>query len=466
MRLLIVVCTATLGLCGNAPKRPNIIFILADDLGYGEVGCFGQKLIQTPNLDRMAAQGMKFTQFYAGTTVCAPSRCVLMTGRHTGHCSVRGNAGGSKQALLPSETTIAAMLQGTGYSTALIGKWGLGDFEEGGQHALPTRKGFDYFFGYANQNHAHNYFPDVLFRNEERVPLQNGVKPVPNASTFKTFTSGAATNRVQYSHDLLAAEALAWVRAQRDKPFFLYLALTIPHGNNEGTRMFGDGAESPDYGIYAKKDWPKQDKGQAAMITRMDGDIGRFIDLLEEMGIAKNTLVIFSSANGPHNESGHNPKRFNPSGRLTGMKRSLYEGGIRVPTIAWWPGVVKAGSTNEQVGYFGDFFATACDLAGLKTPPGLDSISFLPTLRGKGRQKEHKYLYWEFYEQGGRQAVRFGDWKAIREPMLTGEVKLFNLATDLAEQHDLAEKERAIARRAIRYMDEAHVNDERWRVGE
>jgi len=448
-----------------AATKPNIILIMADDLGYGDLGSYGQKLIQTPNLDRMAAEGMRFTQFYAGSTVCAPSRCVLMTGKHTGRCSVRGNAGGSKQALLPGETTVAEALKGAGYATALIGKWGIGDFEPGGEHAIPTREGFDYFFGYANQHHAHNYYPDVLFRNEERVPLRNGVQSMPNVS-FKTFTSGAATNRVDYSHDLFATEALDWVRAHKQEtPFFLYFALTIPHANNEGTRMFGDGAEVPDYGIYTDQDWPKQDKGQAAMITRMDRDVGRLLDLLKARGIAENTLVIFTSDNGPHNEAGHNPKRFNPSGPLTGMKRSLTEGGIRVPMIAWWPGTVKAGAVSEHVGYGGDFFATACELTGTALPTGLDSISFAPTLTGKGNQPQHEYLYWEFYEQGSRQAVRFGDWKAIRKPMLTGPVKLYNLKDDLAEQRDRAATESDRLREAVGFLDRAHVPDARWRAG-
>jgi uncharacterized sulfatase len=382
---------------------------------------------------------------------------------HTGRCSVRGNAGGSKQALLPGETTVAEALKGVGYSNALIGKWGIGDFEPGGKHAIPTREGFDYFFGYANQHHAHNYYTDVLFRNEERVPLRNGVQATPGRA-FETFTSGAATNRVDYSHDLFAKDALDWVREQKEGPFFLYLALTIPHANNEGTRMFGDGAEVPDYGIYADKDWPKQDKGQAAMITRMDRDVGRLLDLLTELGIAENTLVIFTSDNGPHNEAGHNPDRFDPSGPLTGMKRTLTEGGIRVPTIAWWPGTVKAGSVSDHIGYFGDFFATACELTGAPLPAGLDSISFAPTLTGKGEQKQHEYLYWEFYEQGSRQAVRFGDWKAIREPMFTGDIKLYNLTDDLAEENNLAGEKPEILARAVRYLDEGHVNDERWQV--
>jgi uncharacterized sulfatase len=388
-----------------------------------------------------------------------------MTGKHTGHCSVRGNAGGSKQALLPGEITVAKALHDTGYATALIGKWGIGDFEPGGEHAIPTREGFDYFFGYANQNHAHNYYPDVLFRNEEVVHLHNGVKPAANAKSFKTFTSGAATNKVEYSEDLFAQETLDWVRAQKkEKPFFLYLSLTIPHANNEAAGMFGDGSEVPDYGIYADKNWPNPDKGHAAMITRMDRDIGRLFDSLKECGFDKNTLVIFTSDNGPHNEAKHHVDRFQPWGPFSGIKRSLREGGIREPTIAWWPGVVKAGSTSALIAYFGDFFATACDLTGAAQPNGLDSISFAPTLTGKGRQKKHEYLYWEFYEQGSRQAVRFGNWKAIREPMLTGKVQLFDLAKDPREQKDLANEKPRIAAKAIRYMDEAHVNDPRWEI--
>jgi arylsulfatase A-like enzyme len=466
VRWIAVLFLAAVSLCASAvnASKPNVIFILADDLGYGEVGCFGQKLIQTPNLDRMAREGMRFTQFYAGTTVCAPSRAVLMTGKHTGHVSVRGNGGVTRQSLLPTDVTVAQALKGVGYSTALIGKWGLGDFEPGGEHALPTRKGFDYFFGYANQTHAHNYYPDVLFRNEERVELRNGVKRAPN-TRFKTFVSGGTTNRVDYSHDLFAKEALDWLRAQKkETPFFLYLAFTIPHANNEGARLFGDGAEVPDQGIYADKDWVKQNKSHAAMVTRMDKDIGHVLDLLKELGIEKNTLVIFSSDNGPHDESRHSPEFFKPSGPFSGYKRSMKEGGIRVPTIAWWPGTVKAGKTSDHVAYFGDFFATVCDLTGGKSPKNLDSISFAPTLTGKGRQKKHEYLYWEFYEQGSRQAVRFGNWKAIREPMLTGDVKLFNLAKDLREEKDVAAENPKLVARAVKYMDEAHVNDPRWQV--
>lgn len=447
----------------GAGSKPNVIFILADDLGYGELGCYGQQVIQTPRLDEMAAEGLRFTQFYAGSTVCAPSRCVLMTGLHTGHCTVRGNGQGPEQTLDADEPTVAHLFKQAGYATALIGKWGLGDARPGLDHALPTKKGFDYFFGYLNQVHAHNYYPDFLWRNEERVPLPNVVERAPRA--YAGFHGGAATKKVAYTHDLFVQEAFQWVQAHRNQPFFLYLALTIPHANNEARSMRGNGAEVPDFGIYKTKPWPDPDKGHAAMITRMDRDIGRLLDLLRDLGLAQNTLVLFTSDNGPHNESGHNIARFNPSGPLRGLKRALYEGGIRVPTIAWWPDHIPPGRSTDHIGYFGDFFATVGDLLGLPIPPDRDSISFLPTLLGEPkRQRQHRYLYWEFYEQGSRQAVRFGRWKAIRQPMLRGNVQLFDLSSDVGERHDLAPDNPAVVQHAIDLMDAAHVPDPDWRV--
>jgi len=448
----------------RVPTKPNIIFVLADDLGYGELGCYGQKVIQTPEIDRMAAEGMRFTQFYAGATVCAPSRCVLMVGQHTGHCSVRGNAGAnnrSVQSLREDDMTISEILKKQGYATALIGKWGLGEVEEPGH---PLRKGFDYFFGYLNQGHAHNYYPEFLWRNWGKVMLRNEVVAV-KADYGSDFKPGYATKRVDYSHDLFAEDALRWVEENRDRPFFLYLALTIPHANNEGTRGTGDGAEVPDYGIYADRDWPNQDKGQAAMITRMDRDIGRLLNKLRELGLAEKTLVMFSSDNGPHNEAGHNPERFKPSGPLRGMKRDLYEGGIRVPFIAWWPGTIPPGTVSDHVGYFGDLMATFCDLTGAELPSGRDSISFLPTLLGHPeKQNQHPYLYWEFYERGSAQAVRFGKWKAVRKPMLTGDIELYDLETDIGETNNVAAQNPDVVAQARQFMEEAHVNDPRWQV--
>jgi len=443
-----------------APKeQPNLIFILADDLGYGDLGSYGQRLIKTPRLDRMAREGLRFTQFYAGSTVCAPSRCVLMTGLHLGHCKVRGNGSGPEQALGPVDVTVADVLSGAGYSTALIGKWGLGDMRPGTEQGMPNRQGFDYFFGYANQVHAHNYYPDFLWRDETRVSLPNELKL--NPKSYGGFTGGAATKRVVYSHDLFAEESLQWIQHHQDDPFFLYLALTIPHANNEGASLFGDGAEVPDYGPYAETDWPNQDKGQAAMITRMDRDVGRILDLLTELGIAKETLVIFSSDNGPHDESRHRPERFAPGGPLRGMKRDLYEGGIRVPTIAWWPGTVQPGRVSDHVGYFGDLIATAGDLTGAKIPKGLDSISFLPTLKGRGKQKSHKYLYWEFYERGGSRALLWGDWKAVR-PRWSADIELFNLKTDLSEGTNVASEHPEVVKKITRMMEQAHNPSPDW----
>ncbi|WP_013627887.1 arylsulfatase [Rubinisphaera brasiliensis] len=445
----------------KAKKQPNIIFILADDLGYGELGCFGQEKIKTPHLDEMAAEGMKLTSFYAGATVCAPSRCVLMTGLHTGHGEVRGNSSSERQALNPEDVTVAEALQKAGYHTGLIGKWGLGE-PGGGERGMPNKQGFDYSFGYLSQFHAHNYYPEILWRNGEKVHLRNEVNKVKEG---KWGSAGWATKRVDYSHDLFMQDAERFLRDRSEKPFFLYLALTVPHANNEGTRGTGDGQEVPDHGMYADKDWSNPNKGQAAMITRMDAGIGRLFDILKEMDKDKETIVFFSSDNGPHNEGGHTPELFNPGGPLRGMKRDLYEGGIRVPTIVRWPGHVPAGSESDYAGYFGDFFATACDLAGTKPPKNLDSISLVPLLTGHPqKQQKHDYLYWEFYERGSKQAVRQGKWKAIRIPMLTGEVELYDLSKDLGEEKNIAGQNPKVVDRMIKLMDQAHTPHPNWNV--
>jgi arylsulfatase A-like enzyme len=386
---------------------------MADDLGYGELGCYGQRRIRTPHLDRMAREGMRFTHFYAGATVCAPSRSVLMTGRHHGHTRVRGNAGRSNpiaQALRAEDVTVAEVLQGAGYTTALIGKWGLGDVGAA-QSGLPRRQGFDHFFGYLSQVHAHNHFPDSLWRDEQEVRLPNAVTPVGDAG------GGYATRAVTFADDLFADEALRFASENKDRPFFLYWSMVVPHANNERTRALNNGAEVPDFGPYAGEDWPDPDKGHAAMISRLDGYVGRMLDHLEGLGIAGRTLVIFTSDNGPHDESHHDLGRFSPSGPLGGIKRSLKDGGIRVPLIAWSPGTVAAGTTSGHVGYSGDWMATACALAGVPMPPACDSISLVPTLRGcAGDQGEHEFLYWEFHERGFSQAALYrGRWKGIRE---------------------------------------------------
>lgn len=466
---LIVGALATIGACtqpanaGDAAK-PNIIFIMADDLGYGDLGCYGQKLIQTPRLDRMAREGMRFTQFYAGCTVCAPSRSVLMTGQHMGHTYVRGNAGRQIdiQSLRDKDVTVAEMLKQAGYATALCGKWGLGDDAPGNQ-GLPNDQGFDFFYGYLNQVHAHNYYPEFLWMNKKKIPLRNEV--VRNGRGYGGFVGGYATKRVDYSHDLIMEQALSFVRENRRKPFFLYLALTIPHANNEGTRGTGNGQEVPDYGIYADRDWPEPNKGYAAMVTRMDRDIGRLLDLLAELNIDRQTVVMFTSDNGPQKEGGQDVALFDSNGPLRGMKRDLYEGGIRVPMIVRWPGTTPAGRVSDHIGYFGDLLATAAELARVVPPEPNDSISFVPTLRGQSSaQAKHRYLYWEFYEQGSRQAVRAGDWKAIRQPMLHGRTELYNLAEDLGEEHDVAAAHPEVVAKLESFMAEAHVPNPNWKV--
>jgi uncharacterized sulfatase len=270
---------------------------------------------------------------------------------------------------------------------------------------------------------------------------------------------------VDYSHDLVMREALQFVRQHRAEPFFLYLALTIPHANNERTRALGDGQEVPDYGIYADQPWSDQAKGQAAMISRMDGDVGRLLGLLAELGIDRRTAVMFTSDNGPHNEGGHDPQLFQPSGPLRGMKRDLTEGGIRVPFLVWWPGTTPANSSSRHVGYFGDLMATAAELAGVDPPAQVDSVSFVPTIVGQAdRQKQAPYLYWEFYERGGKQAVRAGNWKAIRIPMFDGKTELYDLSQDLGEQHDRAAAHPEIVKKLESMMDEAHRAHPNWQV--
>ena len=456
LSVLLGVAVGTAG----AADRPNMIFILADDLGYGDLGSYGQQVIRTPSLDRMAAEGIRFTQFYAGATVCAPSRSVLMTGQHTGRTHVRGNARGTAQSLRDEDVTVAEVLKSAGYATGLFGKWGLGEV---GMEGHPLSQGFDAFFGYLNQVHAHNYYPEFLWRGLEKVPLRNKVERTPRP--YGGFEGGWATERNEYSHDLIMREALAWVDEQKDSPFFLYLALTIPHANNEATRAVGDGAEVPEYGVYDAEDWPNPDKGQAAMITRMDRDVGTLLRRLAELGIAEKTLVLFSSDNGPHNESNHDLLRFNPSGDLRGIKRDLYDGGIRVPLLAWWPGTIRAGQVSDHIGYFGDLMATAADLSGLDAPPDTDSISFAPTLLGRaGEQRTHDYLYWEFYEAGSSQAVRIGQWKGVRKPMLTGRLELYDVLRDEGERYDVARNYPEVAGEIEAIMEEAHVPHPNWQT--
>jgi uncharacterized sulfatase len=384
-----------------------------------------------------------------------------MTGQHMGRTHVRGNAGGdmSRQSLRDTDITVAEKLKQSGYKTALIGKWGLGEVDQEGH---PLKQGFDYFYGYLNQVHAHNFYPEFLWRNQKKHLLNNVVKPVSDKPRAG-FTGGAATKRIEYSHDLFTQEAISWIKKHKKDPFFLYLPLTIPHANNEGTRMFGDGAEVPDYGIYEKEKWSKQDKGQAAMISRMDRDVGKLLDLLKELKIEENTLVMFTSDNGPHNEAGHNPELFNPAGPLRGMKRTLTEGGIRVPTLARWPNTIEPNSISDQPFYFGDLMATACDMSGTDLPPKTDSLSFLPTLKAKTKeQKRHQFLYWEFYERTFRQAVIMEDWKLIRSGMDNAKLELYDLKNDIHEDVNLIKEQPAVSQRMLSYIESAHSPHPNW----
>ncbi|HUW18840.1 MAG TPA: sulfatase-like hydrolase/transferase [Sedimentisphaerales bacterium] len=439
-------------------RRPNIIFILADDLGYGDLGCYGQKQVETPNIDRMAGEGMRFTQHYAGSTVCAPSRCSLMTGLHTGHCRVRAN---SRILMEPEDVTVAEVLKSAGYVTGLIGKWGVGHPPPPGD---PARNGFDYFFGYLSMMHAHNYYPEFLWRNEDKVVLDDNQL----AAGYKG-EQGWSWRQGTYSHDLFTEEALRFVELNRNAPLFLYLAYTIPHANNEAGRHIGNGMEVPDYGIYKDKDWPEPQKGQAAMITRMDRDIGTLLAKLKGLGIDDNTLVMFSSDNGPHKEGGVDPAFFNSRGPLRGCKRDLYEGGIRVPLIARWPRKIESGSVTDHISAFWDFLPTAVELAGAKAPDKIDGISMVPTLLGKpNKQKKHEYLYWEFHERGGKQAVRMGDWKAVRlnvhkDP--NGPLELYDLTNDIGEKQNVAAEHRDVIAKIEAYLKTARTDSANWPLG-
>ena len=433
-----------------APQRkPNIIFILADDLGYGDLGSYGQKQIKTPNLDRLAREGIRFTNFYAGAPVCAPSRASLMTGLHQGHAYIRGNttlkpvpgqsgAGATRLPLRPEDVTVAEVLKSAGYATGLIGKWGLGEPETSG---IPNRQGFDYFFGYLNQNHAHNYYPDYLWRNQEQVKLSHG----------------------EYSHDLFTREALAFIRRQQSQPFFLYLAYTLPHANNELGRKTGNGMEVPNDAPYTQESWRPQEKNYAAMVTRLDADIGRVMSLVRELGLDQDTIVFFNSDNGPQgpDEGGFDPNFFASHGKLRGIKRDLYEGGIRVPLIVRWPGRIKPDTTSDQIAAGWDLLPTLATLAGARVPLHLDGISFSPLLFGQGGLG-HKYLYWEFHEGEFSQAVRMKNWKAVRKH--NKPLELYDLKSDPGEQRDVAAANSVIASFIERVMNQEHIESEYWPV--
>jgi arylsulfatase A len=454
---MILMLLALLPGCGAPPpsadpapgssRPPNIIFILADDLGYGELGCYGQKRIQTPRIDRMAAEGMKFMNAYAGNTVCAPSRCALMTGMHPGHGWVRDNrsVGVEGQTALPASTvTIAKLLQSAGYATGAMGKWGLGG---PGTEGDPNRQGFDLFYGFNCQSHAHNHYPSYLWRNDQREPLKG------NDGTYKGR---------QFSHDLFEKEALAFIEAHRSRPFFLYVPFTIPHVSiqvpDDALAPYLDWEEKPYWGEKGYLPYPRPRAGHAGMITRMDRSVGRILDLVSRLGLDENTIVFFSSDNGSIDlVGGHDLKFFQGNGPLRGEKGQLTEGGLRIPFIARWPGKIRPGSSVDAPLAFWDLLPTLCDLARIGKPDDIDGVSFASTLLG-GPAPRRDFLYWEFPGYGGQQAVRMGRWKALRTGLMKGPAptQLYDLEQDQGETRDVAAQHPDVVARVEKIMADSH----------
>lgn len=439
-RLLVpLLLLAAVAVAPAAQNKPNIIFILSDDLAQGDVGAYGQKLIQTPRLDRMAREGTRYTQAYCGTSVCAPSRTALMTGLHSGHAPVRGNWEMPNEGQLPlpaSTVTVAQLLKSAGYATALAGKWGMGMFDTTGS---PLKKGFDHQIGYNCQRHAHSYFPTHLYRNGQRFELPGN--------------DGKGVGKT-YAQDIIQNDVLAWVRSKKWEPFFLYYAITLPHGRHE----------IDDLGIYADKPWTAAQKAYAAQVTRLDRDVGQLLDLLAEQGIERKTLVIIAGDNGSSFDPGSEMGKLfaQASNGLRGFKRGLYEGALRQAAIARWPGVVPAGRVSDEPWAFWDFLPTAVELAGARLPAGFtpDGVSLVSFLRG-GPAPKRDYFYWELHEQRPIQAVRFGDWKAVRNGH-DRPIELYDLATDAGETKDLAAQKPELVARAQAIMQEAHRPDPNW----
>ncbi len=428
-----------------AKRKPNIIFILADDLGYGDLGSYGQKKIKTPHLDRMAAGGMRFTQFYSGSTVCAPSRAALMTGRHTGHAYIRGNG---DIPLRPNDLTVAEILKSSGYATAVIGKWGLGTE---GTTGRPDRQGFDESFGFLHHRHAHRQYTDHLWKNVVKFPV----------SAERDFVN-----------DLFTETSLDFIARNKSRPFFLYLAYTNPHAEirvpeDSLGEYKGKFPETPFVNLKADQHPSQGYRSQAtphaafaAMVTRMDRDVGRILEHLKQLGLDEDTIVFFTSDNGPHKEGGADPEFFDSNGPLRGIKRDLYDGGIRVPMIVRWPGTIKANRTSEQVWAMWDVLPTAAAIARARAPKNVDGISMLPTLQGK-RQRDHEYLYWEFFERGFQQAVRMKNWKAVR--LSPGQpLELYDMAKDAGEQENVAGRHPKIVAEMEKILAGARTESEKW----
>ncbi len=431
----------------NNEDRPNIIFIMADDLGYGDLGCYGQEKILTPSIDKLASDGMLFTQAYAGAPVCAPSRSVLMTGLHTGHTRVRDNNGynggdpdemtgkGHRIPLLDEDITVAEVLREAGYTTGITGKWGLG---EHGSSGVPNQQGFDEWYGYLNQNHAVYYYTDYLWLNNQRDSIPNNRN----------------NQQKEYTHDLMTDFALDFIQRHRNQPFFLYIPYTIPHFN----------IEVPELEDYTKdKDWPESAKIYASMITRMDRDVGRIMNLINQLGMDRKTIVFFTSDNGPDYSKSAQKRNslFNSNGYLKGAKGSLDEGGIRVPMIVRWPGKIQAGNVSHAAWYFADVMPTLAEISGAVQPVNIDGISILPILLGEKQNLEERFMYWESPSKLLRnfeQAVRYGNWKAIRKGGANQTMRLYNLAGDPDEKYDVAAQNPQIVAMIDSYLKRARID--------
>lgn len=439
-------------------KKPNIVFILADDLGYADLSSYGQEKFKTPNIDALAEKGILFTDFYAGAPVCAPSRSALMTGKHTGHTYIRGNKEiepEGQEPLAENIQTFAMALKDAGYKTGAFGKWGLGMVGTTGD---PLRKGFDEFFGYNCQRQSHRYYPTHLWDNDTRIELD------ANENLTKTEV---------YAPDLIHQKSLTFIHNYKDGPWFLFIPTVLPHAelivpNDEIFKEFdGKFEEKPfkgsPYGPNAGIGYTSQDKPRAtfaAMVTRMDQQVGEVVSALEEEGLLENTIIIFSSDNGSHREGGADPDFFKSSGPFRGNKRDVYEGGVRTPFIVQWPAKIKPNRKSNHVAAFWDIAPTLLEIAKAKPLKETDGISFLPTLLGQKGQKQHEYLYWEFHEQGGKQGVRMGDYKAIRlqaKGNPDAEIAIYHLPTDIAEQNNIANKHPELVQKAKKIMQEART---------
>ncbi len=457
MAAMALLLPANPALAQKASLQPNIIYILADDLGYGDIGCYGQQFIKTPNIDRLAAEGIRFTQHYTGAPICAPARCCLMTGLHSGHTWIRNNRElpdndpfKTGQEPIPDDTrTVAEMLRQSGYVTGLIGKWGLGSIASPG---APNKQGFDFFYGYADQVHAHNHYPEYLWRNDKQELIEGNVASVHPKTDRTKEVDSQEYKKYQgkhYSLDLMADEAVQFIKENQKKPFFLYLAFVVPHKAlqvpEESLEMY-NGVFKEEQAYDGKRGYtphPRPLSAYAAMITRMDQKVGLILDQLKRLGLDENTIVMFSGDNGPAGGGGVDARFFNSSGGLRGMKGQVYEGGIREPFVARWPVKIKSGITTDHVSAHYDLMATLAELTGQELT-GTDGVSFLPTLLGQPeRQKQHEYLYWENSGGGGQYAVRTGDWKGVRTGVRRGaaaEWQIYNLAADRNETVNVAQQ--------------------------